>query len=176
MVTNAAIDLALVAFIGQKNLAVFNEFITQLNVHSDDKSIMVTDKPTTIKYLMESFKNPTKFKAVLKSLLSPGVVEKLETLEPILDNTANGIEQLNASVGHILPDDIVTTLTQHNQLNQVLAQMKDHEHMFTTMAEAIRRASPNVDAFLDALVDAAFFAETDYLKQMQVYSTFEIFE
>ena len=63
---------------------------------------------------------------------------------------------------------LITTLTQHNQLNQVLAQMKDHEHMFTTMAEAIRRASPNVDAFLDALVDAAFFAETDYLKQMQV--------
>ena len=68
------------------------------------------------------------------------------------------------SAGNILPDDIVTTLTQHNQLNQVLAQMKDHEHMFTTMAEAIRRASPNVDAFLDALGDTAFFCRDRLLE------------
>ncbi|MBL6723112.1 MAG: hypothetical protein ISQ13_03775 [Candidatus Margulisbacteria bacterium] len=154
---NAAFEIVLVACIGQNNTSFFETFIKQLKIHSKDASIKQTDKPTTFWYLVDSLKDPEKFKAVLKSLHSPNVVKQLGTLEPILDNTTHTIQQLNQSIGNCLPEHITDALTNSEQINRILAQMNHHQQMFKNIAGDIQGASPDVDAFLDALADAAFF-------------------
>ncbi len=154
---NAAFEIVLVACIGQNNTSFFETFINQLKIHSKDDSIKQTNKRTTFTYLVGSLKDPEKFKAVLKSLLSPNVVKQLGTLEPILDNTTHTIQQLNQSIGNCLPEHITDALTNSEQINRILAQMNHHQQMFKNIAGDIQGASPDVDAFLDALADAAFF-------------------